>query len=80
MSTATHFDEQSRVIAAIAGALAALGQGGSSEQPDAGGARYVTTDQPEDRPIAGTGVWAVASRQMEMARRRRIHDRRRGRN
>jgi|GEM_PF-3560800 len=80
MTTAMHFDEQSRVIAAIAGTLAALGQGGSLGQPDAGDARSVTTDQPEDRSSTSTSVWAVASRQMEMARRRRIHDRRRGRN
>ena len=80
MTTATHFDEQSRVIAAIAGTLAALGQGSSLESPDAGDARYFEAGQPEDRSRTDTGVWAVASRQMEMARRRRIHDRRRGRN
>ena len=70
--------EQGKVIAAIAATMAVIKLDGMRHSVAAG----LTPDEVDERdrqPNLGAGVWALASRQMALARRRSIYERRRGR-
>lgn len=78
MNTKIEPVEQERVIAAIAAAMTAL-ELDAIRRCNAGELTPDELDGADRQPNLGAGVWAIASRQMALARRRSIYERRRGR-
>lgn len=78
MSNKIESAEQDKVIAAIAAAMTAL-ELGAIDRCNAGELTPDELDGGDRQPNLGAGVWAIASRQMALARRRSIYERRRGR-
>ena len=79
MSTSVRIGVESGVVAAIAATMVVVGQDGPSEQSAAAPTGDRIGAPVAERQGVGPGVWVVASRQMQMGRKLRIYDRRRGR-
>jgi len=79
MNASVRIGDDARIVAAIAATMVVVGQGSSSEGLELAPSVDRVSAPMAEHLVVGPGAWIVALRQMQMGRKLRIYDRRRGR-